>query len=217
MHARATVVLRVGVGSANAAKVSAVRKVFRSLRLPYRLVVCPTPSGVSDQPESEEETVRGALNRAQGVLARTDVDLAVAFEGGIDRTLFGTFAVEWCAVFDRSGVRGLGGGPKLLLPDALAERIRQGEPLGVAVERWGFGRASVRSGVFGLLTRNLVTRESANREAFVLALARFLEAPLYGDEMLDGPTSLLAERLVDHFAGEGAPPRLGEQLLLRLH
>jgi non-canonical (house-cleaning) NTP pyrophosphatase len=155
--------------------------------------------------------------RAQGVLARTDADLAIAFEGGVDRTLFGTFAVEWCAVYDRTGVRGLGGGAKVLLPAAVAERIHSGEPLGTAIEQCGLGRATARGGVFGLLTRNLITRESANREALILALARFLEAPLYGDKGPSEMAALLGERLVDHFAGERAALRFGEQLSLRLH
>jgi inosine/xanthosine triphosphatase len=216
-HSAATVILRVGVGSANAAKVSAVRAVLRRLRAPYRLVVCPAPSGVSDQPKSDEEALQGAVHRAQGVLAATDVDLAIAFEGGVDRTLFGTFAVEWCAVHDRAGVQGLGGGPRVLLPSTIAERIQLGQPLSVALERSGVGRASPRGGIFGLLTRNVVTRESANREALVLALARFLEAPLYGDKSSSEIAALLGERLVDHFAGDRAPPRFGEQLSLRLH
>ena len=139
-HSRAGPILRVGVGSTNAAKVKAVRAVFRRLRVAHELVVCPAPSGVSEQPASEEETLRGAVHRAQSVLARTDVDLAIAFEGGIDRTLFGTFAVEWCAVHDRGSVMGLGGGSKILLPDMLAERVQKGETLGLAVEQWGLRR-----------------------------------------------------------------------------
>lgn len=209
--------LRVGVGSANAAKVNAVRAVLRRLRAPYRLVVCPSSSGVPEQPTSDEETVRGALQRAQGVLAATEVDLAIAFEGGVDRTLFGTFAVEWCVVHDRSGVRGFGGGPRVLLPSALAERVQLGEPLSEAIERSGIGRASARGGVFGLLTRNLVTRESANREALTLALARFVDAPLYGDKSPSEVAALLGERLVGHFAAARAAPGFGEQLTLRLH
>jgi inosine/xanthosine triphosphatase len=180
-------------------------------------VVRSAASGVSEQPQSDEETARGALNRAQGVLASTDVDLAIGFEGGIDRTLFGTFAVEWCVICDRNGVHGFGGGPKLLLPEALAERVRAGEPLGSAIQQWTTLNTSARGGVFGLLTRGLVTRERANRDALLLALARFLEAPLYSEEIAGDVTTILAERLVSHFTREDPPRRFGEQLSLRLH
>jgi inosine/xanthosine triphosphatase len=170
--------IRIGVGSLNAAKIRATKSVLRRLKIPHRLRIESVSSGVSDQPRSEEETIQGALGRAQAILANTDAELSIGFEGGIDRTLFGTFACEWCAVRDRNGTIGLGGGPKILLPEMLAERVLAGQTLAAAAETClSEGSTTQRGGVFALLTDDLVSREKVNAEALLLALARFVGAP----------------------------------------
>jgi len=209
----ALVPLRLGVASTNASKVAAVRRVMRRLRVPHLLRAQAVPSGVSDQPGTEEETMRGAMHRAAALLDATDVDIAVAFEGGLDRTLFGTFACEWCVVRDRAGTVGIGGGAKILLPQELAERVLRGESLAAATSQWGHG-VSQTDGVFGLLTHGALTRERVNGDILVLALARFLNAPLYSD----APGTLaaaLGERLLEHVVRRHSTAH-GEQLSLRL-
>ncbi len=150
------------------------------MRVPFRLTPKQTSSGVSPQPMSEDETIRGAVNRATAVIGAGAFDLAIAFEGGVDRTLWGTFACEWCAVVDRDGSVGLGGGTKVLLPEAVWSQLSPEKELGtVADNLFGVTGSGASSGIFGLLTRDLVTRASVHEMALALALSRLLNASLY--------------------------------------
>jgi inosine/xanthosine triphosphatase len=206
--------LRLGVASTNPAKVAAVRRIMRRLNVPYRLRAEAVSSGVPEQPRTDEDTMRGAVQRTEAMLEATDVDVAVAFEGGVDRTLFGTFACEWCAVRDRNGTVGIGGGAKILLPEALAERVLRGESLATATSRWAH-EVSQSDGVFGLLTQGALTRERVNGDILLLALARFLNAPVYADPPSTF-ASMLGVRLAEQLMRRRPAPAHGEQLSLRL-
>jgi inosine/xanthosine triphosphatase len=172
--------IAIGVASTNEAKIAAVHSAFRRMGLKYALVPRSTPSGVGSQPRSENETIRGAINRASALMESGKLDLAVAFEGGVDTTLWGTFACEWCAIVDRTGTVGLGGGTGVLLPDLVASRIAGGEELGpVADQVFNVTKSGATSGIFGLLTHDIVTRSAVHETALFLALARFLKPSLY--------------------------------------
>ena len=208
----------LGLASANRAKEAAVRLAFRRLRVPYRLVTVPVDSRVSSQPRTEQETILGASNRAQALLERTRVDLAIAFEGGVDRNLWGTFTCEWCVVLDRFGSRGIGGGAQLLLPPDVADALAAGEDLGAITDRLtnrtGTGSAE---GILGILTRGRVSRSEAHAQILTLALARYLSAPFY--ENRSAPTSTIVSALLVERLGTRRPEHCEKptQLELRLH
>src|SRR5699024_12413702 len=81
--------MHVWVGTKNKAKVKAVQSVFPSAEL----FSVNTPSGVSQQPFSDEETKRGAIYRAtQSLPVHTDTySIGIGLVGGvveIERALF---------------------------------------------------------------------------------------------------------------------------------
>lgn len=59
----------INVASKNPVKIEAVKEVLHSYPnlANYGVVGIETPSGVSEQPKSLEETVRGAINRSKAV------------------------------------------------------------------------------------------------------------------------------------------------------
>jgi len=86
--------LIIAVGTKNPCKIDAVRDAFTriiSTTSPSTKLVIKSysvPSGVSDQPTTDEETRRGARNRAQGAAEKAieegdPCDFAVGLEGGI--------------------------------------------------------------------------------------------------------------------------------------
>jgi inosine/xanthosine triphosphatase len=173
--------LCVGLASLNRAKQAAVRQVFRRAGVPYTLIASGVPSGVSAQPTSDAETVRGALNRVHGLIAaHASIDLAIAFEGGIQRELFGTFLCEWCAVADRRGATTLGSGPRIPLPPQVVRDLEGGLELGEIFDKL-VGRRGVGAteGAYGILTRNVLTRADADGEALIAALAKYLQPEFY--------------------------------------
>jgi inosine/xanthosine triphosphatase len=138
------------------------------------------PSGVRNQPLSDEETVRGALNRAQAALAASGADVAVGVEGGVQDTPFGMFVGGWAAVVDRHGAIGIGAGGRVQLPEAIAEQIRDGAELGPAMDRFsGLQNVKHSQGAIGIFTAGLVSRTEALELAIVYALARFIAPENY--------------------------------------
>ncbi|MFC7069284.1 inosine/xanthosine triphosphatase [Halobaculum lipolyticum] len=172
--------MRIGVGSGNPVKREATeRAVAGSDGFGDGAVVaaCPVPSGVREQPRGTAETRTGAINRAEAVLgAGGDYDLGVGIEGGVaeydadDRL----FLVMWAAVADGDRV-GVGTGPSLVLPDAIAGRVRDGEELGPVMDDvLGEDDVAKKQGAAGALTGGRVDRTDALRTAVAGALGPFV-------------------------------------------
>ena len=58
--------MKIIIGSNNPAKVAAVKNAFHYQQTEF--LSLDIPSGVSEQPFSDEETIKGAINRAVGAL-----------------------------------------------------------------------------------------------------------------------------------------------------
>ncbi len=148
------------------------------------------PSGVSHTPQSRAETMAGAKARVE-TLARLAIEREkpwsyfVGLEGGLDvvedagRRL--VFLENWACVADRSGRAAWGKAGSILLPAALAEEVvDRGIELGVAIDAFAGGRG-IRDaqGAWGVLSRNLITRQDSYRVAVIVAFAPFYNAELY--------------------------------------
>ncbi|WP_324716634.1 inosine/xanthosine triphosphatase [Carboxydochorda subterranea] len=173
----------VAVGSTNPAKVEAVRQVLRELfGERVALVGVDVPSGVSPQPLSWDETLRGARGRAEGALREVpEATWGVGVEGGVHLEPDGRgWLVTIAAVADRRGRISHGEGLRLLLPDRMVEALRSGQELARVVDaHFPGGDARVEPGAVGYLTRGLITRTQLVRVAVVAALAPRLFPELY--------------------------------------
>jgi inosine/xanthosine triphosphatase len=157
---------------------------------PFEVVGEEIPSRVTHTPLSRAEIMTGAKNRAQGleVRARTG-DLPwrffVGLEGGLEIVSSDekrlVFLENWAYVSDGSGCSAYGQSGSVLLPDALAGRVvDEGVELGVAIDAFASGHG-IRDaqGAWGVLTRNLITRQDAFRVAVINAFAPFFNSVLY--------------------------------------
>ena len=99
--------LTIVVGSANPVKIAAVTAVFRRVYLDA-VDVAPvsTASGVSRQPWGNEETLRGALNRAHAALETGVARMSVGLEGGLLAVGGHAFTCAWCAIARDDGLVG---------------------------------------------------------------------------------------------------------------
>jgi inosine/xanthosine triphosphatase len=133
------------------------------------------PSGIADQPMSDAETLRGALNRTQVARAAApDADYWVGIEGGCEDQYGHLWAFAWVVVIDRAGVMGRARTAAFMLPDEVAALVRQGVELGEADDRV-FGRVNSKqgNGAVGLLTGDVIDRAGYYAHAVVLALIPF--------------------------------------------
>ena len=133
-------------------------------------------SGVAEQPWGDSETIEGAKRRAERALAAGAFDLGVGIEGGAARVsgAEGLFLVMWAAVTDGDTV-GLGSGPRLQLPAAIATRLEDGAELGpVLDDHLGTDGIAENQGAAGVLTDGIVSREDALFQAVAGGFGRFV-------------------------------------------
>jgi inosine/xanthosine triphosphatase len=175
-------VTHVVVGSTNPVKIAAVAAVLERTGSRAHVDGIAVPSGVRDQPEGDDETIRGATQRARAALDATDADLAVGIEGGVVEENGHLRTCAWAAVVSRDGRVGVGGSLAMPLPDRVAALVRSGFELGLAMDRVTGGHDTKRgSGAVGILTAGLVDRQRAYEALVTYALAPFLSADFYDE------------------------------------
>ncbi len=174
------------VASTNPVKIQAVRQGFlRLFPQTGRLVEgVSAPSGVNVQPMTDEETLRGALNRAAAARqARPQADYWFGLEGGISEQSGDLLAFAWVAAVARQSggqVCGRARTGAFLLPPAVARLVRQGLELGEADDIvFGVNNSKQAGGAVGLLTGGALDRAALYEPAVVLALIPFTNPGLY--------------------------------------
>lgn len=171
------------MGSTNPVKIDAARQTFVGLFADTDIQChgIAAPSGVADQPMTEAETLQGAINRVAYCRKHHPADYYLAMEGGVDRFEHGpaTFAYVVIANQQRQSV---GRSANLPLPLVAWQALCQGEELGDVMDRL-FDTRNIKQqgGAIGLLTNGCESRESAYRQALIMAMAPFLHPTLYGE------------------------------------
>lgn len=168
----------IALGSTNPAKIGAVHTALSTRWPGVRIISVSGESGVPDQPWGDAETRRGALNRARLALNNTpEASLGIGLEGGLIDTEFGVLANAWCAVVDRAGRVGIGGGVGFMLPPAVERMVRDGWELGPAMDALtGITESKTQMGAVGILTDGLIDRQEAYAHTVKLAMARFVSS-----------------------------------------
>ncbi len=162
----------VAIGSENPVKVNAVERVCHGAET----TALGVDSGVPEQPWGRAETVEGADNRAAAALSAVDADYGVGIEGGVAErdSPAGLWLVMWAAVTDGTTTH-FGAGPSIRLPDAVAERLRDGEELGpVLDDELGREELGTQEGAIGVYTAGRVSRTDALADAVAGAFGPFL-------------------------------------------
>lgn len=167
--------MRLLIASKNPVKIEAVQEVIalypEFCELAYESF--ETPSGVSNQPMSLEETVRGALNRARSI--HQPGDLSFGIESGImdvPYTKTGVLDVCVCAIWD-------GNQPAIGLscawecPEAVADAVKRGMNLADAAVHAGLTsnpKLGAAEGLIGIMTRGRMTRKDYTKQAVITAM-----------------------------------------------
>lgn len=174
--------LSIFVGSQNPVKVQAAKRGFE-MSFPehsFQAVGCPTESSVSDQPMSEEETLQGAIHRAEAVSKLSNFDFAVGIEGGISTIQGQYFTSAWIVIIDHHGNRAQARSGCFALPPRVKELIDSGMELGDANDTvFSEVNSKHKGGAVGSLTQGLINRQQLYEHAMVLALACFQHRKLF--------------------------------------
>ncbi len=183
--------MKIGIGSQNKAKVSAVQAAFSILQqtgsaeFKDRLlfVKTDTQTSISEMPLSQYELMQGALERALFTYNNfSKPDFAIGLEGGVymDKTHNAVFLQSWAYAFN--GSRGyFGSSAALPLPDKITDALfGQGRELSAVIDTLS-GKKDVRSheGTFGILTQNIITRGQSFETAIIAAMTPFFNPVFY--------------------------------------
>lgn len=171
---------QVVVGTTNPAKLAAVRSAVQRIWPNATVTGIHVDSGVRAQPLSDEEAILGATNRARLALQTGGADLGVGVEGNTVELAPGMFSTAWVVVVDADGAHGLGSSGRFLLPEPVAQAVRQGGELGPLMDEFtGEQNTKHKQGAVGILTNNLITRTAALETAVIFALTRFINPGYY--------------------------------------
>lgn len=173
--------VRVAVGTTNAAKVEAVRRVVARLHARAEVRGFAVASSVPEQPRGAE-AFRGASSRAAAALAEwPQAHFGVGVEAGLARTPIGVVDVQWCVVIDAGARATAGHGAGFAPPPAVLRAVEEGRPLGDAVgELAGDPDVGAKAGAIGWLSQGLLDRASLTEQALVAAWLPRLRPHLYG-------------------------------------
>lgn len=159
----------------------------------FEVVGAEAESGVRHTPLSRADIMAGARNRAEALATKARSETLnwayfVGLEGGLDVVTLDrsrrVFLENWAYVADASGRGVYGQSGSVLLPEELARRVVDEDvELGVAIDAFAGGHG-IRDaqGAWGVLTRNMITRQDAFRTAVINAFAPFFNAALYIQE-----------------------------------
>ena len=172
--------MQVVVASRNPVKIGAAREAFESLFPDMEIEIEPVDvySGVSDQPETDDETREGARYRAaRASEAIPDADFWVGLEGGVEVVDDQLLAFAWMAIKGRDGRISEARSATLPLPRAVREFMEQGMELGEANDRvFATVNSKQGGGAYGLLTEGRYTRESIYTQTLIIALVPYVNA-----------------------------------------
>lgn len=148
--------MKIIIGSKNPAKIQAVQNAFLN---DYLYDMVDVPSGVSAQPFSDDETIRGAINRAENAIHTGNGEIAIGLEGGVHETSFGLMLCNWGALKLKGQPPFIAGGARILLPEEIAFRIRNGEELGPVMDEYA-NKQNIRKkeGSIGVFTNGKINR-----------------------------------------------------------
>jgi len=172
--------LKISIGSKNPVKIKAVKRVIKRIWPKVEIISLNVKSGVNDQPMSDQEAIKGAINRAKLSLKRTGSDLGIGLEGCVYESKFGMFLSGWVVVIDKKGKTGIGSGGCLLLPDKIAKEIKKGKELGTVMDELiKEHNTKQKQGTVGVLTNNLINRTESFERAIIFALTKFISPQHY--------------------------------------
>lgn len=164
-YAKRFITMIVFVGSTNPVKINAVKFACQEKYPNVQIIGREVASQVSSQPMSDDETKKGAINRATAVLKFGQTEfpneelLGVGLEGGVTEIDGQLWSTVWVAVVDQQSNIYLSNGARFPVPEIIAQPIRNGGEMGPVVNKIvGGHNIRQKEGMIGVITQNFVNR-----------------------------------------------------------
>jgi inosine/xanthosine triphosphatase len=192
----------IAVGSTRRPKLKAVKEATSAIAplfeegITLEVEGYEVEGGGSHTPTSRDELMQGARQRVEALQQNLQAKAIsasyfIGLEGGLDvvvgNAVKRVFLESWVYASDGSaGHFGCSG--SIELPEALAEEVlSRGTELSAAIDRFA-GEVGIRDGhgAWGVLSRNLISRQESFRLAVIAAFAPFYNAKMYRKAVASG-------------------------------
>lgn len=146
--------LKCYLGSLNKVKLAATREVMKD----YEVIGLSVESGVGNQPLSDEETIKGAYNRARMLPGD---GLRIGLEAGVQTHGDKLFLVNWGVLIDEEGEAYYAGGTRIPLPEFIKDGLAGGEKELSEIMNAYLRTSDInqKEGAVGHFTASMVTRK----------------------------------------------------------
>lgn len=177
--------MTINVGTKNPAKIEAVQEIIQDYDFlkDAKVVSVEVDSGISAQPLTLEETIRGAMNRAKN--AFRDCDYSFGLESGlfpVPYTKSGYMDTGVCAIYDGRQYH-LGLSAPYEYPKKVTQLVvEQGMNISQASRTVGLTEHEYighAEGTVGIITKGRVTRKDYTKQAILTALIHLENPDLY--------------------------------------
>ncbi|MGE6259390.1 DUF84 family protein [Heyndrickxia sporothermodurans] len=166
--------MKIALGSTNPAKIKAVIEAFNKINRDVSVISTQVSSEVNEQPFSDEETIKGAINRAKNAIKKENAEIGIGLEGGVTESPYGLTVCNWGALVDREKPPIIAGGARFLLPEEIAIRLRNGEELGPVMDDYVKRKnISKKEGAIGIFTNGYITREDMFLHIMTILLGQY--------------------------------------------
>lgn len=174
--------MKIIIASGNPIKINATKLAFEQM-FPdkiFQFEGVNISSDISDQPISNNETLKGAINRSNNAkIECMDADYWIGIEGGVEKKGNEMQVFAWIYIQSKEMV-GKARTATFDLPKKIIELIDSGMELGDADDViFNRRNSKQKNGAVGILTKDLIDRKKYYTHAIIMALIPFNNMDLY--------------------------------------
>ena len=175
--------MKILIGTKNPGKIEGARQAFERYFDNVEIEGIPVNSGVGDQPVNEE-ILKGAKNRVSKLKKyakqnQIEVDFYISSEAGITNLLGEWLDINCVVIESREGLQSVGTSQGFPIPNKYIEQIKETE-LGKVMDEIFRGKDLGKGkGGISFLTKNEVSRIDLTRNAFVMALTKYINGDIW--------------------------------------
>ena len=174
--------MKIIIASRNPIKINATKLAFEQMfpNKVFQFEGVSISSDISDQPMSNNETLKGAINRSNNAkLEYMDADYWIGIEGGVEKKGIEMQVFAWIFIQSKE-MEGKARTATFDLPKKIIELIDSGMELGDADDIiFNRKNSKQKNGAVGILTKDLIDREKYYTHAIIMALIPFNNLDLY--------------------------------------
>ena len=175
--------MKILIGTKNPGKIEGAREAFEKYFDNVEIEGISVNSEVGDQPINKE-ILKGAKNRVKNLKKyakenQIKADFYISSEAGITNLLGEWIDINAVVIEDSKGLQSIGTSQGFPIPDKYIEEIKETE-LGKVMDKIFSGKELGKGkGGISFLTKNEVTRIDLTRNAFIMALTKYINDELW--------------------------------------